>query len=267
MKRILVTGLHGYIGQSFCTYLKQFPQDYLAEPISLRGTDWKSADFSPYDVVVHAAGLAHQKETAENAPQYDAVNRALTVELAQLAKEAGVRQFVFLSSMSVYGMDEGVITPDTVPHPKSYYGKSKLEAEQQLLAMQSETFHVCILRPPMVYGDGCKGNYQMLVKLAKLLPVCPDYRNQRSMISIDRLCWELKARIDRDSSGIFCPQNPDYICTCQMIQQIAAAQGKRLPLTRALNFGPILLRRFTAKGRKAFGNLVYAKQETLHGSL
>jgi len=257
MKRILVTGANSYIGGAFRTYMEQFPDEYETAAVSLRGEEWKDLDFSGYSAVLHTAGLAHVRETRENGPLYFKINRDLTVEAAEKAKAEGVGQFIFLSSMSVYGMDEGVITPDTVPQPKSSYGKSKLEAEERLRETESENFRVVILRPPMVYGEGCKGNYQALVKLAKILPVCPDYQNQRSMVSIENLCAYIKQTIDCDSSGIFLPQDPEYVCTCRMIQKIAAEKGKRLPLVSALNFGPALLRRFTAKGRKAFGNLVY----------
>ena len=262
MKRVLITGTQGYIGASFRAYLGQFPETYAAECVSLRGEDWKERDFSPYDSIVHAAGLAHIRETAQNAPLYDEINRDLTIAVAQKAKREGVGQFVFLSSMSVYGVEEGEITPDTPPHPKSRYGKSKLEAERMLQAMESEEFAVAILRPPMVYGPGCKGNYRALVKLAEVLPVCPKYENRRSMISIERLCADLKETVDRRARGVFCPQDPAYVCTCDMICAIAAKKGRHLRQTRLLNFAPALLKRCTRQGKKAFGDLTYQRNIT-----
>lgn len=260
MKKILVTGAGGYIGSSFCTYMEQFPGKYQIDTVSLWRDEWKRLDFSGYDAVMHAAGLAHIRETKANRPLYDRINRDLTVEVAKKAKAEGVRQFVFLSSMSVYGLDEGAITEETVPHPRSGYGKSKLEAENLLREMEEEIFRVAVLRPPMVYGPGCKGNYRALVKLAEVLPVCPDYLNRRSVISIENLCAEIKQVIDQCSGGILCPQDPEYICTCRMICEIAEANGKTLPRTKLLNFIPALLRRFTKKGRKAFGSLVYSNE-------
>ncbi len=257
MKRILVTGARSYIGRAFRTYMEQFPEEYRTEAVSLRGEAWKAYVFSKFDVILHTAGLAHVKETAQNAPQYYQINRDLTVETAIKAKAEGVRQFIYLSSMSVYGMDEGVITPDTIPQAKSIYGKSKLEAERQLHTMETQDFHVTILRPPMVYGPGCKGNYRALVKLAKVLPVCPDYENRRSMISIENLCVFIKQVIDEDTGGTFCPQDPEYTCTCRMICEIAKSSGRTIPQIKLLNFVPALLRRLTKKGKKAFGSLVY----------
>lgn len=260
MKRILITGSGSYIGRAFGAYMGRFPEAYRADAISLRGAMWRTFDFSPYDVILHTAGLAHVRETARNRPIYYAVNRDLTVETAKKAKAEGMRQFIFLSSMSVYGLEEGVITPDTVPRPRTSYGKSKLEAENQLREMETPDFHVAILRPPMVYGEGCKGNYQALVKLAKVLPVCPDYENRRSMLSIERLCGFIKWVMDEDVGGLFCPQDPEYVCTCRMICELAGKGGREIPQTRWLNFVPALLRRFTKKGKKAFGSLVYQNE-------
>lgn len=257
LKRVLITGKSGYIASSLLTYLFGFPEEYTVETISLRGDAWKAADFSQYDTVVHCAGLAHIKETAQNVHLYYEINRDLTLAVAQKAKAEGVRQFVFLSSLSVYGIDEGVITPETEPRPKKAYGKSKLEAERGLYAMETEAFRVAILRPPMVYGEDCKGNYQTLVKLAKKLPAVPDYANQRSAVSIARLCEYIKKTIDENACGVFVPQDATYLCTCAEIARLAAESGRSVPTTKLLNFGPALLRRWTGKGRKAFGDLVY----------
>ena len=257
MKRILVTGAAGYIGGAFLAYIRRFPEAYQAEGISLRDGTWKHADFSPYDVVLHAAGLAHVKETRENRPLYGRINRDLTAETAEKAKREGVEQFIFLSSLSVYGMEEGVITAKTVPHPKTSYGKSKLEAERLLEELRTASFRVAVLRTPMVYGGGCKGNYRALVRLAEILPVCPTYENQRSAVSIENLCGYIREMVDLGADGIFCPQDPAYFCTCRMIRRIAEERGRHLPVTGAFNFGPALLKRFTKAGRKAFGDLVY----------
>ncbi len=256
-----MTGGSSYIGGSFRAYMEQFPEGYAIDAIGLRGEDWKRRDFSQYDAVLHTVGLAHVKETRKNAPLYDRIGRDLAVETARKARAEGVGQFVFLSSMSVYGMEEGTIGPETVPHPKSAYGRSKLEAEELLRALETEAFRVALLRPPMVYGPGCKGNYRALVKLAGILPACPEYRNQRSMISIENLCAFIKRVIDEDAGGIFCPQDPEYVCTCDMICQIARRNGREIPRTHLLDFGPALLRRFTKTGRKAFGDLVYERED------
>ena len=261
MKRILITGAGSYIGTSFETYLKRFPGQYAVETVDMMGDSWKDADFFGYDAVYHVAGIAHIRETAENAEAYYKVNRDLAVDTARKAKECGISQFVFLSSMSVYGMEEGCITRDTVPAPKTNYGKSKLQAEAGLEALKSESFRVAVLRPPMVYGEGCKGNYQSLVKFAKIMPFFPDYHNKRSMLHIDGLSETVRTIVDTGAEGLFLPQDENYVCTCQMVRGIAAELGRDLKLLKILNPAVSLAKRFTAMGRKAFGDLYYLKEQ------
>ena len=259
MKKILITGAGSYIGTCFAQYLSQWPEDYTVDAVDMIGDGWKSYDFGGYDAVYHVAGIAHIKETADNAHLYYEVNRDLAVATAQKAKDSGVPLFVFLSSMSVYGLEEGAITHDTAPNPKSHYGISKWEAEQALATLADDTFRVAVLRPPMVYGDGCKGNYQSLITFAKTLPVFADYKNTRSMLHVDNLSAYVKSVVDTAAGGLHLPQNDEYVCTCRMIQQIAADMGKKMPLWKVLNPAVWLLKAATTKGKKAFGDLYYVK--------
>lgn len=261
MKKILITGAGSYIGQSFERYLSRFPGAYQVESVDMVDPSWREHSFGGFDAVFHVAGIAHIKETPENADLYYRVNRDLVIEAAKKAKEDGVRQFVFLSSMSVYGMEEGCITRQTVPAPKSNYGKSKLQAEEGLDALRSDDFAVAILRPPMVYGEGCKGNYQSLVKFAKKMPFFPDYSNKRSMLHIDGLSETVRGIVEDGADGLFLPQDPEYVCTCKMVQGIAREMGKDLKLIRLLNPAVSLVKHTTAIGRKAFGDLYYAKEQ------
>ncbi len=254
---ILILGKNSYIGKHLAEHLQQFPADYSVCSISQRDDRWKELDFSVFDSIVDCVGIAHRKETKENAHEYYEINADLAFQTAKRAKASGVKQFIFLSSMSVYGMDEGVITKDTQPNPKTHYGKSKWQAERQIAPLQDDTFRIAIVRPPMVYGEGCKGNYQTLVKIAKILPVIPDYKNERSMISIENLSAYLKQLIDERSCGVFLPQDPEYHCTCEMIQEIAHNSGKTIRRTRLFNLGVTLLILFTKAGKKAFGMLIY----------
>ncbi len=257
MKKILITGANSYIGMSFAQYLSPFQEDYRVDTLDMMGEGWKSADFSAYDAIYHVAGIAHIKETAENRHLYYEVNRDLVVETAKKAKESGVKQFVFLSTMAVYGINEGAISPRTVPTPRSSYGDSKLQAEEQLRAMEDASFKVTVLRPPMVYGEGCKGNYQSLIRIAEKLPIFADYKNKRSMIHIDNLSKFVKGRIDEEQSGLYLPQDPQYICTCKMIEEIARERGRKIYLTKLLNPAVSLFKLCTFTGKKAFGDLYY----------
>ena len=205
MKKILIVGANSYIGTSFEAYMAQWGDAYRVDTLDVITDTWKKTDFSCYDVLYHVAGIAHQKETEENAPLYYKVNRDLALEIAEKAKSEGVGHFVFMSSMSVYGMERGEITPDTATAPVTHYGHSKLEAEEGLRKLESSNFRVAILRPPMVYGKNCRGNFQLMLKLMKKSPVFPVVRNQRSMISVRNLCAFIRMVIDRQLDGLFFP--------------------------------------------------------------
>ena len=257
MKHVLITGTTGYIATALVQWLSKFPEHYCVQTISLRNHDWKTKSFSGYNVVIHAAGLAHTKATKENLSDFYQINRDLTIEVAEKAKTDGVKQFIFLSSMSVYGMDKGIITADTLPAPSSDYGKSKLQAELALQALESPVFKISVLRPPMVYGKGCPGNYATLSKLAQKLPVFPRLSNQRSMVFIDTLCEFIRKLIDDNSSGLFFPQNSNYVCTSDMVELIAAAHGKQIHTTKLLTPFARLATHLIPQAKKAFGTLIY----------
>jgi len=263
MKRVLITGEHGYIGRRLGEFLAERPEEYVTAFLGVRGDGWREKDLSGYDAVVHAAALVHRKETAENAELYYRVNRDLTIELAERAKAAGVGQFVFLSTGGVYGKLEGVITRDTRPAPVTHYGRSKLEAEEALIPMSGADFAVAILRPLMVYGEGCRGNYRTLEKLARIAPVLPAWENRRSLVSIDTLCARVEEILRRREEGIFFPRDREDACTCELIREIAERRGRRLRRTRLLNPAVGVLRACTSAGKKAFGNLVYQDLDSL----
>ena len=260
MKQILITGANSYIGTSFEQYIKEnYAEDYSVDTVDMIDGAWRQKDFSSYDAVFHVAGIAHQKETAENEHLYYAVNRDLAIEVAKKAKDEGVRHFVFLSSMSVYGVESGVIIKNTVPNPKSHYGKSKLQAEEMIGAMADDIFVVSLVRPPMVYGKGCKGNFQTVIKIVKKFPIFPKVKNRRSMIYVDTLCEYVKEYIDVGVAGVLLPQNAEYMNTSEMAKTIAEKLGKKIYLSRLLGIAVKILCPFVSMANKAFGTLVYEK--------
>jgi len=257
MKRVLIAGAGSYIGGRLAQWLAAMPERFEASVLSVRGEKWKQFDFAGFDAVVMVAGVAHQKETPENAPLYDEVNRALAVAVARAAKARGVSQFVFFSSMSVYGLTVGRIRPDTPPLPNTAYGRSKLAAERELAPLADEGFRVAVLRPPMVYGPDCRGNYPKLARLIGKTPVFPYVANERSMIYIDTLCAFLVALLASGEGGLYFPQNREYVNTAELARQIALAHGKRLWQPRGAGW---LLARLAQKGGtvgKVFGTLTY----------
>ncbi len=262
MKRILITGANSYIGVSFENYMKvNFPQDYLIDTVDMIDGAWRKKDFSVYDVVFHVAGIAHQKETKENAEIYYKVNRDLAIETANKAKKDKVQQFIFLSSMSVYGVDMGIITKETLPLPKSNYGKSKWQAEEAIFALNDDKFKVCILRPPMVYGKGCKGNFQTVVKIVNRSLVFPRVKNERSMIYIDNLSSFVKLMIDKNLSGVYFPQNKEYVKTVDIARAIADSLNKKRYFSFVFGSAVWVTRPLLKILQKAFGTLVYKDTE------
>lgn len=261
MKRILITGAGSYIGDRLKCYIYVFRPQWQVEVISVRDNDWESKSFESYDVVVNVAGIAHVKETKENEALYYEVNHKLAVKLAQKAKTEGVSQYVFLSSMSVYGLEKGRITKESIPNPTTNYGKSKLMAEKDLWELRTDGFKVALVRPPMVYGEGCKGNYNMLIKFAEKFPLFPKWQNQRSMIYIDTLCEMLVGVMETHGEGIYCPQDKCYVCTSNMVSEIARSKGKKILLVKWLNPFVWVAQRMPGRignmANKAFGDLVY----------
>lgn len=265
MKRILITGADSYIGVSVENYLKRWQNRYQVDTVSLRCENWREQSFRGYDSVLHVAGIVHQAKTKDDPAQaelYDRVNHRLAVETAEKAKADGVGQFIFMSTESVYGLTAPVgrtvtITKDTPLRPVDNYGISKAKAEGGLAALGADGFRVAILRPPMIYGKGCKGNYQTLAKLAKKLPVFPLVENHRSMLYIDNLSEFIRLLVEDGAEGVFCPQNAEYVSTCDMVSRIAHANGRGILMVRGFTWALKLISPLTSLAGKAFGSLCY----------
>ncbi len=261
MKRILITGANSYIGESVRDYLSAYSDKYQVEIKDTIGWEPQSSDFVGFDVVFNVAGIAHIKETTENQHLYYDVNRDLVIKIAENSKAAGVRQFILLSTMSVYGLVTGSINKSTPVNPINAYGKSKAEADEAIRKMADDSFKFACLRPPMVYGKGCKGNYQSLRKFALKSPIFPNYNNLRSMIYIGNLCEFVKNIIDQEKCGLFFPQNDEYTNTSIMVKTIAECHEKKIRLTKAFNWSIKIAPVNVVK--KVFGDLTYEKVDTV----
>lgn len=265
MKKILITGANSYIGVSFENHLKQWPEEYAVDTLDMIGDGWREASFRGYDAVFHVAGLVHMAKSKDDPAQaaiYEKVNTRLAIETAQKAKVEGVKQFIFMSSASVYGLTAPMgkvvtITKDTPLAPVDNYGISKAKAEEGLAALAGEGFKIAVLRPPMIYGKGCKGNYQTMAKLAKKLPVFPWVENRRSMLYIENLSEFVRLIVDDGAEGVFCPQNGEYVNTSDMVNLIAHVNGRNILLVKGFGWALKLLRPVTGMVDKAFGSLCY----------
>lgn len=249
---IVITGKNGYIANK----LKEvFP---LASLVSLK----KRTDYSfleNQEVVIHTAALVHQRRNLTE-QEYMRVNYELTIQLALHAKKNGVKQFIFFSTMAVFGNVKGEITQETQYEPTTPYGKSKLAAERKLLQLEDAQFKVAIIRPPMVYGCGCPGNYQRLRKISLLTPIFPDVHNQRSMLFIGNLQQFMKALVQKQERGIYHPQDPQLINTTNLALEIAKINNRKIYASKLV----AKLLRWLIGNRpiyeKVFGDLYYSQK-------
>lgn len=268
MKKILIIGANSYVGRSLVSYLSGQQEAYELSCISVRDDSWKARTFAGFDVLYHCAAIVHEPDTKNDPTQkqrYYNVNTLLPFAIAQKAKNEGVGQFVFLSSAAVYGIRAAVgadviITEDTPIAPVDLYGQSKWAAEKLLNTLNDASFRVAVIRPPMIYGRGCKGNYNMLSTLAKHMLVFPKVGNRHFMIYIDNLSEFVRLIIDREEAGVFCPQNAELLSTDEIVKLIAQCHGKHILLLPGFGWTLRLLGKLTNKAEKAFGSLYYAPQ-------
>lgn len=276
-KRVLITGANSYIGVSFDTWAKDhYPDELTIDTVDMIDGSWREIDFSTYDCVFHVAGIAHAdvgNVSEERKQFYYQINRDLAIETAEKAKREGVKQFVFMSSAIIYGESapygkQKMITADTEPSPANFYGDSKWQADQGVRALQDDSFNVAVLRPPMIYGKGSKGNYPTLAKMAKKLPVFPNVNNERSMLYIDNLTEFLCQLMLRGDAGIYFPQNSEYTKTADMVREIADVSGHKIWVTKAFNWAVLLASHMPGKigglANKAFGNMTYAQEMSVY---
>lgn len=280
MKKILILGANSYIGTSFRKYLTtEYPEQYIVDTGSLRGDAWRRMDWSGYESILNVTGKAHadiSSLTEEQKQEYYAVNCDLAREAAEKAIADGAKQYIYLSSIIVYGDSSNSkkpvhITAKTKPAPSNFYGDSKWQAEQKLQELfaqkQTADTRLAILRLPMIYGPGCKGNYRTLQKMAQKLPLFPTYHNERSVLQIEHLAEYLRMLVDSGEEGLFWPQDETYRSTPDMIFELAEKAGKHILPAAWLN--PFVRLAFFFPGkpgklaRKAFGTLTIERQKDL----
>lgn len=235
-KHILIIGENSYIGNYLEQYLNLCSKNYEIETVSSINDNWKNLDFKKYDVLINVAAIVHNPK-AESKLYYK-INRDLVIDLVNKAKKEGIKQFIQMSTMSVFGLDDGIIDEKTPFLPKNDYGKSKLEADNYLNGIKDEKFKVCIIRPPMVYGRECKGNYRRLEKHVEYIPIFPNLKNKKDFIFIENLTDFIKYAIDNKIDGIFYPRDPEPISTYEIIKSIAL--NKRKPMFLLGIFNPII---------------------------
>lgn len=230
-KTLMITGASGFIGSNF---IKKYENEYNIIPVCLIKNKPEELDYTGVDAILHLAALVHQMKGAPE-EKYFEVNTELTRRLATTAKEKGVKHFVFYSTVKVYGFDgdlnnhDFVLTENSPCNPNDPYGASKYEAEKILNSLKDKNFKVAIVRPPMVYGEGVKGNMLSLIKLINILPVIPfNYdNNKRSVISTENLLYMTHLIIRNEADGIYLGTEGDPVSIKEIAESIENGLGKK----------------------------------------
>lgn len=265
---ILICGKDSYVGKSL---IKNLGDKHSFTELDMRNSDWESFDFSGFDAIIFLAAIVHQPKM-QDASLYKYVNEELPVLVANRAVSMGVKQFVFFSTMGVYGvapsLEGGQVSIHTPLSPVDLYGKSKLNAEIELVKLQmKENIILNIVRPPNIYGENCPGNYYSIMQLiAKNMFLFPRFRhNQFSMISIENLSQEIDDMLSVNKSGLLCPQDKGSKSNSVRIASLAK-HYKRLHIQSSF-LGKLLLLFYRIYPLKQitnfFGDMYY--DDTLEG--
>lgn len=259
---ILIIGKNSYIGNHIDEWLSQ--HGHQVEQLDVLTDEWKTFDYSPYDAIVHVAGIVHQPN-CQDWDLYKRVNTDMPISIATMAKEQGVKHYVFFSTMGVYGVGKklkrNIIDEQAPLNSDSMYGKSKLMAEEGLQKLQDGTFNMAFVRPPSVYGKGCRGGYITgFTSIARKLPVIPcAYENvKQSFIYIDNLSELVRLVIEKNLKGVFCPQDDKAVNANELLQAILYGIGKKYRSSRLLGLF-VRLFSFLPIVNKAYGGIEYAR--------
>ncbi len=255
MKKLLITGASGFVGSYF---VDKYKDSYEIKAFSFLKDDFGALHVKDVDVVLHLSALVHRKDGASS-EEYERVNVTQTLELAKKAKESGVGQFIFMSTVKVYGEESDEVYTETFTYkPQDEYGKSKLKAEHELQKLETENFKVSIVRTPIVYGYAVKANMQNLIKLIDKMPILPfgGIDNQRSFVYVGNLCAMVECIIDKRQRGVFLASDDASMSTTRLIELIAKAKKKKMYLLHVKMFGVLLKWFKPSLYRRLFCNLV-----------
>lgn len=249
---IIVTGATGFVGKNLIPFFKN--KQYNVIPVSLRNEEWKRKFTTNAQAVIHLAGIAHDLEGKYKEDDYFKINTQLTQAVFEQFLQSPIKDFIFFSTTNVVGDQTDKELKETcVPNPLTAYGRSKLEAEQYLLAQKlPEGKRLFIIRPCMIHGPGNKGNLNLLYKVVEKRIPWPltQFENQRSFLGIDNLCFLVEQMLLNRNipSGIYNFADDQSLSTNELIQVIGdniGHQVKFLNISRVLfqkigKFGDVL---------------------------
>lgn len=268
--KILIIGKNSYIGNHIDEWLTKY--GHVVEQLDVLTEDWRAYDYSPYDVIVHVAGIVHRPD-CQDWKLYHDVNTVMPVQIASQFKSSrsskGLKgQYVFFSTMGVYEagkkLGPSVVDENTplLNEGNSMYGRSKVLAEIGLSELQDGKFNVAFVRPPSVYGKGCRGGYITgFKKIASMLPIIPRaYENAcQSFIYIDNLSECVRLIAENHLSGAFCPQDDEIPNANRLLEVICKGIGKKYRSSRFLGWC-LCLMSFVPLVKKAYGGIEYCRK-------
>ncbi|MDX9744824.1 MAG: NAD-dependent epimerase/dehydratase family protein [Arcobacteraceae bacterium] len=252
--KLLITGSSGFLGSYF---INKYKDKYEIHTFSFLKDDINSLDGTSIDTVFHLSALVHQMGGA-SAKEYERVNVIQTLELAKKAKESGVKHFVFMSTVKVYGEETDTkYSENSACNPEDEYGKSKLKAEFELQKLRGESFKVSIIRTPIVYGYGVKANIKNLLNLVDKVLVLPfgGIENRRSMVYIGNLSHLVDEVITQQKEGVFLASDDEPLSTTRLIELIAKNLDKKIYLIKIPFFESLLKLAKPSFHKRLYGSL------------
>ncbi len=235
MRKLIITGASGFVGQNLCKYLND---SYHIIGIG-RNEKVNYDNFMKVrcEAIIHLAGKAHDLKNVSKPEEYYQANFDLTKRIYDAFLNSDAQTFVFLSSVKAVADEvKVVLTEGVIPNPQTHYGKSKLLAENYILENLSPNKRVFILRPCIIHGEGNKGNLNLLFSIVKKGIPYPlgAYENVRSYLTITNLCFVIKGILENNSikSGIYNVADDDAISTKELVMLINKALGKNVRIIK-----------------------------------
>jgi nucleoside-diphosphate-sugar epimerase len=254
LKTICVSGSRGFIGTYF---VSKYSKKYEIQPFSFTNESLGTLHVKNIDTILHLSALVHQTKKASY-EEYERINVRQTIELAKKAKTSGVKQFIFMSTIKVYGEESEIAYKESSTcKPQNDYGRTKLLAEKKLLELEDEKFKISIIRTPLVYGYGVKANVKSLLNLIKKFAILPfgGIFNKRSMVYVGNLCHLADEIITQKQSGIFLASDDEPLSTTKLSNLIAQGLHKKIYLIKIPFFATLLKFLKPSMYRRLYKNL------------
>lgn len=251
---ILLTGSTGFIGSYF---INQYSSHFKVNTFSFIRDNFDKLKLDGINCVVHCGALVHQMKEEPSYEEFFDSNVNHTLQMAIKAKANNVKQFIFISTVKVFGEESKEIFNENSPtNPKDDYGLTKKIAEEKLLKLEDKNFKVAILRLPLVFGPGVKANFRSLINIVNTFKILPlgSINNKRSMVFVGNVCQYIFQIIKLKERGIFIANEDESLSTSELINQISTALGKNVILF-SIPFSKQLLKILKPKYyQRLFGN-------------